>query len=113
MDYWCSGLEIVNAEQAPHVEVAAEPGILQRVDDHRCATPRRGGGVDQLPCCHGLATGVDPVVDAVACPRPVVAVVRVNGEVTLGTQKSDAGSPLTTIRPLAASEILAFRDEPA
>lgn len=49
MDYGCSGLEIVNAEQALHVKVAAEPGILQRVDDHRYATPRRGGGVDQLP----------------------------------------------------------------
>jgi hypothetical protein len=63
LDYGCSGLEIVNAEQALHVDVAAEPGILQRVDDHRCATPCRGGGVDQLPCCHGLATGIDPVVD--------------------------------------------------
>src|SRR4029450_458364 len=58
-----TGLEIVNAEQALYVEVAVEPGILQRVDDHRCATPRRGGGVDQILCCHGLATGVDPVVD--------------------------------------------------
>jgi hypothetical protein len=28
LDYGCSGLEIVNAEQALHVKVAAEPGIL-------------------------------------------------------------------------------------
>jgi hypothetical protein len=63
LDYRCGGLEIVDAEQALHVKGAAEPGILQRVDDHRCATPCRGGGVDQLSCCHGLATGVDPVVD--------------------------------------------------
>ena len=63
LDYRCGGLEIVDAEQALHVKGAAEPGILHRIDDHRCATPGRGGGGDQLPCCHGLATGVDPVVD--------------------------------------------------